>query len=81
MQRKLPGESIFTLYEPVVPKEAELRWIESKDTTNTCITGVRYDFDTPLEGWNMTEFRCAINVGTETEMYSDAGVFEIVPSK
>lgn len=81
MMRKLPNETRFSPFIPNVQKEAELRWNESPDSMHDCLMHVEYDFDTDLEGWDMTELRCAVNVGTSTEVLSGIGVFEIVPSK
>ena len=80
MMRKLPGERTFTAFVPQVEKAAELRKTET-DSKNICITDVVYEFDTNLQGWNMTEFRCAITTGTDNEVLSDVGVFEVVPSE
>ena len=81
MMKKQPGESTWTTFVPQVQKPAELRRNESNDSSYTCLKNIVYEFDTDLVGWNMTEFRCGINEGTENEILSDIGVFEVVPSR
>ena len=81
MMKKQPGESTWTTFVPQVQKPAELRRNESNDSSHTCLKNVVYEFDTDLVGWNMTEFRCGINEGTENEILSEIGVFEVVPGR
>ena len=79
MTKKQPGENTWTTFVPQVQNPIELRRTESNDSSHTCLKNIVYDFDTDLVGWNMTEFRCVINEGTENEILSDIGVFEVVP--
>ena len=81
LMRKLPGESEFTVFVPVVQNERELRRDESEDPDFPCIKEATYYFDIDLGGWDMTEIRCAVNANTEEEVLSDIGVFQVVPSK
>ena len=79
LMRKLPGETEFTEFMPAVQKPAELRRNDSVDPDFPCIKEATYYFDTDLEGWNMTEIRCAINVDTVDEVLSEIGAFRVVP--
>ena len=79
LMRKLPGDSDFSVFVPDVQKDAELRRNETVDLEYPCIKEATYYFDIDLDGWDMTEIRCAINANTKEEVLSDIGVFRIVP--
>ena len=75
---KYPNEATFTPYSEIdtgITKE------ETEDPEYSCLKNVSYKFDRDLDGWNMTQIRCGINVGMKNEILSEVGVFQIVPSK
>ena len=81
LMKKLPGEYDFSVFDPEVQYNVGLKRNESMDPAFPCIKEATHLFDIPLDGWNMTEIRCAINVNTEEEVLSDIGLFQVVPSE